>query len=447
MFLIILVLMVCVPLVWLTSVRLEGTVPAIELNMKAPYIGTSRTVSVTVSDVGSGVRKILMAIIHEDEEEILLQQSFPSAGFFAGGKENTVTVDATISPKTLGLTDGKVVLRVAAWDYSLRKWGKGNQGDLEKQIQIDTRAPSIKMISRFHNLNQGGSGLAVYRLSEECPESGVSVGDHFYPGVGGLFNDPTIHLALFALDYKQGKKTPVVVTAEDRAGNRSTSGIIHHINGRSFRKDAINLSDRFFNAKMPDFEKYFPETAGGSPLELFLKVNSEQRRKDNRHIFQITAQSQKEILWDGAFLRLPGSANRARFADQRTYFYGGKVIDRQIHMGIDLASTSGADVPAANRGKVVFTGDIGIYGNTVIIDHGIGLFTLYAHLRHIAVTDGQMVEKGEVIGKTGMTGLAGGDHLHYGTIVHQTYVNPVEWWDGSWIKNNVTSKIEDAKNR
>ena len=442
-----LLLLVSVPLIWLAIIRLEGTPPILELSLESPYVGASRPVSVSVSDVGSGVRKIWIAVIAGDKEEILLQQSFSSAGFFAGGKEKTVSVDATIASQTLGLTDGKALLRVAAWDYSLRKWGKGNQSYLEKEIYIDTQAPSIRLISQNHNLNQGGSGLAVYRLSEECPVSGVTVGDRFYPGFGGLFKDPSIHLAFFALDYRQDKKTPMVVSAEDQAGNRSTAGMLHHVNGRTFRTDAINLSDSFFNAKMPDFEKNFPENAGGNQLELFLKVNREQRQKDNQTIFSHTVQSEKEILWDGEFLRLPASANRARFADQRTYFYEGKVIDRQVHMGIDLASTSGAAVPAANRGRIAFTGDIGIYGNTVIIDHGLGLFTLYAHLSNITVTDGQMIEKGDILGNTGMTGLAGGDHLHYGTIVHQTYVNPIEWWDKVWIKNNITSKIEDAKNR
>jgi murein DD-endopeptidase MepM/ murein hydrolase activator NlpD len=220
--------------------------------------------------------------------------------------------------------------------------------------------------------------------------------------------------------------------------------LVHHINTRSFRKDAINLSDGFFNAKMPDFERYFPELSGGSRADLFLKVNRELRLKDSEAIYQVTQQTEKKILWDGPFLRLPKSANRARFADHRTYFYGGKVIDRQVHMGIDLASTAHSPVPAANRGKVVFTGDQGIYGNTVILDHGFGLFTLYSHLSQINVADGQMVEKGESIGKTGMTGLAGGDHLHYGTLIHGTYVNPVEWWDDAWIKNNISAKIEDA---
>lgn len=442
-----LVLLVSIPAVWLAIIRMEGTPPALEIGLESPFIGASRTVSVSVADAGSGIRKIWMGVMVDGREEEILQRTFPSAGFFAGGKEKTVEVKATISPQALGLSDGKGIIRVVAWDYSLRKWGKGNQVYLEKEIQIDTQAPTINLISHAHNLNQGGSGLAIYRLSEECPVSGVTVGDYFYPGYAGHFKDPAVHMAFFALDYTQGKGTPIAVSAEDRAGNHTTAGLAYHINARSFRKDAINLSDAFFKSKMPDFERYFPELAGGSRLDLFLKVNQELRKRDSEAIFGVTAQTEREILWNGPFLRLPSAANRARFADHRTYFYGGKVIDRQVHMGIDLASTAQSPVPAANRGKVAFTGDQGIYGNMIILDHGFGLFTLYAHLSHIDVAVGQIVDKGAVIGRTGMTGLAGGDHLHYGAVIHQTYVNPVEWWDDAWIKNNITSKIDDAQSK
>ena len=441
------VLLISIPAVWLAIIRMEGAVPALDIELESPFIGASRTITVTVDDTGSGIRKVWMGLLVEGREVEILQRTFPSAGFFAGGEQKSVQVKAQVSPQSMGLADGKGVIRVVAWDYSLRKWGKGNRVYLEKEIQIDTKAPSIDLISRSHNLAQGGSGAAIYRLSEDCPVSGVTVGDHFYPGYAGHFKDPSIHMAFFALDFQLGKGTRMAATAEDFAGNRSTAGLVHHINNRSFRKDKINLSDGFFNAKMPDFERYFPESADGSRVDLFLKVNRELRRKDTEAIYRITTQTEKQILWEGPFLRLARSANRARYADHRTYYYGGKEIDRQVHMGIDLASTAQSPVPAANRGKVAFTGDQGIYGNTIILDHGFGLFTLYSHLSQINVADGQMVAKGEFMGKTGKTGLAGGDHLHYGILIHQTYVNPVEWWDATWIKNNISVRIDDAEPR
>ncbi|WP_319525133.1 M23 family metallopeptidase [uncultured Desulfosarcina sp.] len=438
------VLLISIPAVWLAIIRMEGTPPSIEIILDSPFIGASQSIGVSVEDAGSGIRRIWMGLLVNGREVEILQRTFPSAGFFAGGKEKSVRVKTTVSPKALELADGKGIIRTVVWDYSLRKWGKGNQAYLEKEIHIDTRPPAIELLSRSHNIAQGGSGVAVYRLSEACPVSGITVGDSFFPGYAGLSDDPAVHVAFFALNYQQGKDTQIAATAKDYAGNSGAAKMVYHINARSFRKDAINLSDSFFKAKMPDFDGRFPESSSDHPLDLFLKVNRELRRQDNEAFYRVTAQTEKQILWKGPFLRLPGSANRARFADHRTYFYGGKVIDRQVHMGIDLASTQHAPVPAANRGKVVFADDQGIYGNTVILDHGYGLFTLYAHLSRIQAAVGNIVEQGEIIGETGMTGMAGGDHLHYGTLIHQTYVNPIEWWDENWIKNNVSGKIEGA---
>ncbi|WP_239027828.1 M23 family metallopeptidase [Geomonas subterranea] len=102
-------------------------------------------------------------------------------------------------------------------------------------------------------------------------------------------------------------------------------------------------------------------------------------------------------------------------------------------------------MPAANRGRVVWADDLGIYGQCVIIDHGLGLQTLYGHLSRIAVKEGEEVRKGDIIGDTGDTGLAGGDHLHFGVMISGQEVNPIEWWDPTWIRNNVTGKLEEAK--
>jgi len=159
-------------------------------------------------------------------------------------------------------------------------------------------------------------------------------------------------------------------------------------------------------------------------------------------ILQVSQKSENQKLWDGRFLRLRGSARRSGFADRRIYKYKGREIDRAVHLGIDLASTANASIKAANSGRVILTQFVGIFGNSVIIDHGFGLCSLYSHLSQISVNSGDMVEKGDEIGFTGLTGLAGGDHLHFSMIVHNIFVNPVEWWDKTWIKNNIISKID-----
>lgn len=78
----------------------------------------------------------------------------------------------------------------------------------------------------------------------------------------------------------------------------------------------------------------------------------------------------------------------------------------------------------------------------MVLDHGWGLQTIYSHLSQIGVKEGDDVKKGDKIGNTGATGLAGGDHLHYGVILNGLQIQPIEWWDPHWIKDNVTSKFQ-----
>jgi murein DD-endopeptidase MepM/ murein hydrolase activator NlpD len=119
-------------------------------------------------------------------------------------------------------------------------------------------------------------------------------------------------------------------------------------------------------------------------------------------------------------------------------------VDHQTHLGFDLASYAGTPIIAANRGKVLFADELGIYGNCVILDHGMGVQSLYAHLSSIGVKVGDMVEKAQELGKSGMTGLAAGDHLHFTMLVNGHMVNPVEWWDSHWIEDRILRKLRAA---
>ena len=101
-------------------------------------------------------------------------------------------------------------------------------------------------------------------------------------------------------------------------------------------------------------------------------------------------------------------------------------------------------MPAANKGVVVFAGPLTIYGNTIVVDHGWGLMTLYGHLSTIAVKMGDAVEKSQEMGRTGSTGLAIGDHLHYEVLVSGVSVTPLEWWDAKWIRDRFNGPLKAA---
>jgi murein DD-endopeptidase MepM/ murein hydrolase activator NlpD len=201
---------------------------------------------------------------------------------------------------------------------------------------------------------------------------------------------------------------------------------------RKWRRDQLKLSDAFLGKMAASL----PVSKPGDLLGNFLEINRETRRQNHERVRQVCSRSSPQPLWSGPFQRFLGKTE-AGFGDRRTYVYGNKAVDQQVHLGVDLASLVNSPVPAANRGVVVLAESLGIYGQTVIIDHGLGVFSMYSHLSQIAVKAGDQVEKGTVLGKTGTTGLAGGDHLHFAVALQGEFVDPIEWWDAHWLKDQV----------
>ena len=361
----ILIIVVVLPAGVFLFQRLEGEVPSVTIVPAIVSIGKSQPVKVIFSDLKSGLRSIRIALTKDGKEKILYEKEFPLSGFGLKGDADKQDVELIIESEKLGFSDGRAVLQISVRDHSWRNWWHGNGNDIEKPVMIDSRPPEIDVLTRMHNINQGGAGLVIYKLSETCPDTGVMVGDHFYPAHAGYFDDADIYMALFALDYQQGAGTKMFIKATDRAGNSAQTGFPHYIRKKVFRKDVLPVSDHFLDWKMPEFKV---DSSGGKPLtnlEKYLYVNKELRKANYEVLAGLCKETDNTLYWQGAFLRLPNSARRAGFADYREYQYNGQKIDRQVHMGIDLASVQQADVPASNAGKVVFADSLGIYGKTV----------------------------------------------------------------------------------
>ncbi|UCF35803.1 MAG: M23 family metallopeptidase [Acidobacteriota bacterium] len=250
-------------------------------------------------------------------------------------------------------------------------------------------------------------------------------------------------VALFALAHDQAaSEEDVKLWAEDRAGNRTEAGFWIRINSQKFRSRRIEVSDRFIESVVPEILLNTPEIVQqDSSLDTFLVINRDLRRANNQKISEVSLDSRPELLWLEPFLQLSKSKVEAVFADHRSYFYQGRQVDEQTHLGFDLASYAQSPVEASNSGVVAFADYHGIYGNMVMVDHGLGLFSLYAHLSSIAVEPGQMVNRGESLGRTGATGLAGGDHLHFSMVLQGVQVNPLEWWDVAWVRTHLFNKL------
>lgn len=336
------------------------------------------------------------------------------------------------------LANGPLTLTVTVKDASWHRLGRGNRTQIVRQINIDTKPPVISVLSGQHNVNHGGAGLIVYSTDKELAVSGVKMGERFFPGYPFQAGK---YLCFFAIAYNQDPKTLTpTLYASDLAGNEVSVGFHFKALAKNFKQDSINISDSFLQSKMGQFADLYPGLS--QPIDIFLKVNSELRNQNVTSLLELGKDTVPQKLWDDTFVRLPNSAPRAGFGDNRTYLYNGQAVDNQTHLGVDLASLAAAPVPAGNTGRVILADFVGIYGNMIVIDHGFGLQSLYSHLSEIHVQKGEMVQRGQIIGKTGATGMAGGDHLHFGMLISGLEVQPIEWWDPNWIKNNITSKLE-----
>lgn len=417
----------------------ETEKPQVTLNKNLQFLGSPLEVQLKATDQKSGIQQLTITLEQNEKKFELFTKSFPRQAWLSKAGPDELEETLTLDIQKAGAKEGEAKLIVSVHDFSLNGSLQGNATTHIYPVKIDTKAPRVHIEHAQQYIMPGGSGIVVYSISEQSEYHGVMLDDTFFQGYP-LPGSKKSYIAYIALPWNSNKPEHIRVIAADQAGNEGSSNFSMHFKPAADKKDRINISDGFLNKKIPEFEESYPELTGTS-LEKYLYVNKTIRTKNAEKITAICKNTASEQFWKDRFLRMAG-AGRAGFADQRTYYYKGEAIDHQTHLGMDIASTARVTVEAANHGKVIFSDYLGIYGNMVIIDHGQGLASLYSHLSRLAVEPGQMVDKGEVIGNSGTTGMAGGDHLHFSMLVHGIFVTPVEWWDQHWIDVNINNIIQ-----
>ncbi|MDE0291697.1 MAG: M23 family metallopeptidase [Candidatus Dadabacteria bacterium] len=421
----------------------EMSPPVISFERDVKSLGL-KPLDVTVSDKGTGLSKVRISLLDAYGESVLVEKEYEK-----GTKSDVISV--RINPEKLGIKSGAAELLIEATDRFMNGLFPGKKAVFSQRVTLDFIPPQIQELSPALYIRHGGAGVVIYKVSEDTVSSGVEIKDLFFEGYTGYFEDPSVHLAFFAYPYNAEKGEKIEILATDAAGNETRESVYYRLLRASYVKDEIGLSEWFLKSKvLPLFTKvygYSPVGDDGKPdlRKAFLKINSETRKENDNRIYEIGRQSRKEILWKGKFNQLRNSKVGATFADHRRYLMDGNVIDNQYHLGYDLSVTKKYPVPASNTGVVVFAEHLGIYGNTVIIDHGMGVMSLYSHLSSMDVSIGDSVGKKDIVGRTGTTGLAVGDHLHFGVYVQGVPVRPLEWWDAKWINDNILYKVNYVK--
>jgi len=414
--------------------------PTAVLDQPIEFVGRATEVSLTLAAGRAGLRSWQVGLSSAGTLHVLAEETLPRTGLL-GGSERTKNLRLSIDAGKAGIPEGPADLLVVVKDYSALGYLRRSEPALSAKVTVDLTPPAVAVRSSQIYMTLGASDLVLYTAGADAVTSGVQVGKYFFPGESGLFADPAMHAAFFAVPQDLDARAVPKVVAIDQAGNRREVPFPCTIRDKRFPDAEIALSDDFLARKVPELIQANNLPATEDLLQGYLVINRDLRKTSEAKLATITAQSNPRALFDGAFRQQPNSKVVSHFAEHRSYRYKGDVVDQQTHLGYDLASLKGAPVAAANRGEVKFVGNLGIYGNVIVLDHGMGLASLYAHLSSAAVKPGQMVDKGEEIGRTGDTGLAGGDHLHFSIMLRGVHIDPVEWWDPKWVRDHVTAQF------
>jgi murein DD-endopeptidase MepM/ murein hydrolase activator NlpD len=437
----------------------RGSPPAIKIVLPERVIGQTGALDVIVEAPRGRVSSLAIALEQNGRATKLfgvdgsttLNVAEPSgepAATIAQTGPNTIRISRPLGKQSVpALQQGPARITVSVSRPSLLNL-RTLSSTATKDFQVRLDPPRLTVLSTKHYVNHGGSELVVYRVAPADVTSGVRVGDIEYRGFPLAGTEAGTNVAVFALLYDQDLKTPIEAFARDEAGNETKATFVDDVFEKPIKKSRIEIDDNFIKRTVPDIIAHSPELKMSGPsgdlLADFLKVNGELRRINADQIAAFAKQTAAAKLWTESFVQLGNSKVEAGFADHRTYIYKGKEVDQQVHLGFDLAVTTHVPVAAANEGTVLNASWLGIYGNCVILDHGLGVQSLYGHLQSFDVKAGDKVTRRQTIGRSDSTGLAGGDHLHFTMLVGGRMVNPVDWWDPHWIQDRVNRKLSDA---
>jgi murein DD-endopeptidase MepM/ murein hydrolase activator NlpD len=414
--------------VWFTGKRVD-----LKLVRPVTAVGSATTVSVQAD--GPHGTKYFSAVLEQN------------------GQSQTIYADNTSSPQRsrvytfpVGkkvdefLKDGPARLTLTAAANDMR----GSTTTVSQNLQVVLRPPTVVADGMQHYINQGGAELVTLDLGGNWSSAGVRVGRYSagtFP-MPGQPDNSSHRFSLFPFPWDVPPDTIPLAFARNDAGTEVTTTFWTRVFPKSFKASSIELKDENLQKVVGELD---PE-GSGSLIDRFVKINRDVRKANNEQIYNLRTNTVNRILWSGPFVPIKGT-RESFFADRRSYFYKGKKVDEQVHLGFDLAQTRNMPVTAANSGRVIFADRLGIYGNCVILDHGYSLQTLYGHMSRIDVKVGDSVTKEQRMGVSGATGMAFGDHVHFSMLIAGVQVNPIEWWDEHWIRDRILSKIGSPQDK
>ncbi len=428
----------------------EQTPPSVEVLKLPPGVGVEPgLVRLRVEDTGTGLDELIVRTDQGGEQREVFRKRYAEPKF-------EDMVEFTVSGKDLDLTEGSFDLLVRAFDRAY--WSNGTRKEI--QLKVNFERPKLEIVSAQHNAVVGGSELCFYRVSGvEEGTSGVRVGDIEFPGFPARLLDadfeaaPDIYFAYFGIPLQYDRtRDEVRAFARNSVGNVVTAPFYYKVQPVRYRRMQREADELFVETKLHELkeklEQLDPATQQpDEPAKRFAATVGGLRTITERLIRQATVTPELRSSWEagGVFQRPPGASLRVDFGEVRDYMHAGELLGSFVYTGAEHVAANNLPVVAAAGGKVRFAGDLGLYGTSVIVDHGFGLSTVYGYLGSTSVALGSEVTAGATLGKAGATGFSDTPALLYEVRVNGIPVRPVEWWDQHWVRDHILHKVEDIK--
>lgn len=435
-FYIVLILIICLCVFIYLSPKFERTPPTIEVpNMT--YWNLKWDIPIKISD-SSGIKSYRVSIINGNDVNTLLEKHIDD--------EIKTNIEFNLPIPKISISNGDTLkYKIDVVDNSKYHFFLGNSSEKKFDITIDTKSPQVGIIAMSNKITRGGSGVVVF-FAKDDNLANISLSNGYESFVAFPFLKKGYYVSIIPWSiHNPNFKGRIIV--EDKAGNIRRSNIGFARYARNYRTSNLTLKDSFIDDKISSIieNSSVPLDSFKSRLEMFKYVNNVIRGNDEKIIYsKILNLDLNNNYQINTFKPLKDYVIVGLFGDHRKFMLDKEPAGESYHLGIDLANIKNAQVFASNDGVVVLKESLGIYGNTIIIDHGFGLSTLYSHLSESYVKEGDIVKKGDVIARTGATGLAFGDHLHFGVLIQGVFALSPEWMDSRWLKVNINDVLSEA---
>lgn len=422
-----------------TSDKFERVAPKVSMD-NSIYWDKKEPFKINFSD--NGFLKSYQVIVNDGKHQFELTKENITENLNQKSIEVLFPTNIPLSKKAKTLD---IVVNVN--DKSYWNFLKGNTLTQKFTFQIDNTKPKLKVITHSYGITKGGSVLVIFKATDEnLKELYIDTQKHKFKVQP--YKKAGYFVSLIAWEFNQ-ENFEAKIVAKDRAGNERELPIPIYLKELKYRVSYIEATDKFIDGKISELAQSDEKYDVADRLGKLKAINENMRIANEDLIHKLSQTLSQEPLKEWKikpFHPLKKAAVVATFGDERHYYYKEKSNEVSIsyHVGMDLASTQQAPIFSSNKGKVVYAAYNGIYGDMPMIDHGLGLFTLYGHCSAITVKKGENVDVEQKIAKTGKSGLALGDHLHFGILVQGVEVRIAEWMDKQWIKTNIDAIFKEA---